>query len=449
MGIWTVAGEISFIILIVFFVSFAVFSLLEREKKAFQRSLFFLLLLICINSFLFFIPLSLKNWIFGSVFIVIATAFIILIFSPSPKRKTEIVGEQKQIDERDVIFARFDYIEGSEIFKEYYKQNTNYKKIDDEIRKLPDILSSSHVKKSPLFFSLANAEFDFLEAQLTNVKGVKGSERIELSPHKNTKVIKNVIRYLGSDICGICELDKSYLYSNVGRGPEQYGEKIENNDKYAVVFAVEMDYEMIRTSPKSPVIVETAKKYVETAKISIIAANFIRRLGYSSRAHIAGSNYQAMLVPLAWKAGLGELGRMGILVTKKFGSRVRLGLVTTDLPLIVDRPENFGVQDFCAKCQKCARNCPAQAITYGKKVKENGVLKWVINREECYRFWRKVGTDCATCVFVCPYSKPDNLFHNLIRKVISKSSTVHSSAIFSDDLFYGRKPQNKKSPLDL
>jgi len=449
MNICKAAGEISIMVLIIYFIIFAVFSLLEKEKKAFQRSLFFSLLLICINSFLFFVPSSLKNWMFGSIFILVAAAFIILIFSPSPKKKTEIIGEQKQIDERDIIFARFDYREGSETFKEYYKKNPTYKKIDDEIRKLPDILSPTHVRKNPLFFSLANAEFDFLDAQLTNVKGITGPEKIELSPYKNTKVIKNVIKYMGSDICGICELDKSYVYSNVGRGPEPYGEKIENNDKYAVVFAVEMDYEMISTSPKSPVIIETAKKYVEAAKISIITAGFIRRLGYSSRAHIAGSNYQAMLVPLAWKAGLGELGRMGILLTEKFGPRVRLGLVTTNLPLIPDKPKNFGVQDFCLKCQKCATNCPAQAITYDKKIEENGVLKWVINREECYRFWRKIGTDCSTCVFVCPYSKPNNLFHDLIRKVISKSSTAQSLAVFGDDFFYGQKPRNKKSPLDL
>jgi reductive dehalogenase len=170
-------------------------------------------------------------------------------------------------------------------------------------------------------------------------------------------------------------------------------------------------------------------------------------MGYSSRAHVAGSNYQAIIPPLGWKAGLGEMGRIGTLITTKYGPRARLGLVTTSLPLKPDKPRILGVQDFCEKCQKCAQNCPAQAIPYGQKEEENGVLKWVLKREECYRYWRRVGTDCAVCMYVCPYSKPVNLFHNLIRTVVTKSSLAQSLSVWGDDFFYGRKPSRKKSPF--
>lgn len=359
------------------------------------------------------------------------------------------MGGQKRIDERDIIFSRFDYKEGTKIFNDYYKRRTEYKDIDDEIRKIPDILSPHHIEKDPWNFSLASAEFDFLEHQITQVSGDKNKEEVESSPAENTRKIKNIIDYLGSEVCGICLLNQAYVYSHVGRGPEPYGKEIELNHKYAIVFALEMDTAMIASAPKAPVIVETGKKYVEAARISIIVAHFIRRLGYSARAHIAGSNYQALLPPLAWKAGLGELGRLGILITHKFGPRARLGLVTTELPLIPDKPKALGVQDFCHKCQKCARNCPAQAIPYGEKIEENGVLKWVLNREECYRFWRKAGTDCAVCIYVCPYSKPDNIFHNLIRKIEEKSSMAQTLSIWGDDIFYGRFPHRRKSPLDI
>jgi reductive dehalogenase len=170
-------------------------------------------------------------------------------------------------------------------------------------------------------------------------------------------------------------------------------------------------------------------------------------MGFSARAHIAGSNYQAMLPPLGWMAGLGELGRIGTLITTKYGPRARLGLVTTSFPLKPDKKIKFGVQDFCEKCRKCAVNCPSQAIPHGEKKEDNGVLKWVLEREECYRYWRKAGTDCAVCMYVCPYSKPNNAFHNVIRNFAAKTSLARSLSVWGDDFFYSRKPLRKKSPL--
>jgi reductive dehalogenase len=447
MNILILAGGISLSILICFFFLFALYSLLEKEKRAFWRSSIFFVLLIIIGLVFLLVEPPLKNWLFGATFVLLWLGVAILLFSPLRRKSIEIVGKQKKVDERDVIFARFEYKEETETYEEYYSRKPEYKKIDDEIRKIPDILSPPHLKKNQFLLSLASAEFDFLEHQLTQVNGRESEEKSQLSPSENARIIKEIIKYLGSDLCGVCLLDQAYAYSHVGRGPEHYGQEIELEHKYAIAFALEMDLEMVAAAPKEPVIVETGKKYVEAAKISIIVADFIRRLGYRARAHIAGSNYQAMLPPLAWLAGLGELGRLGILITSKYGPRARLGLITTDLPLVEDKPKEFGIQDFCQKCQKCAKNCPAQAIPYKEKVEANGVLKWVLNREECYKFWRKAGTDCAVCIYVCPYSKADNAFHGFIRKITENSSAAQSFSAWADDFFYGHFPLRRKSPL--
>lgn len=449
MNIWFIAGEISFVILLILFFLFSFSSLLEKERRAFYRSGLFLFFLGLLNFVFFLAGVSLRNWLFGSFFIIFVTGIFFLLFSPLRRKSTEIIGEQKKIDERDVIFARFDTKEGTKIFDGYYARRPEFKKTDDEIRKLPDILSSHHIGKNPLLFSLAASEFDFLEHQLTQVSGEECAEKAQTSASENTRIIKDIIRYFGADLCGICLLNQAYVYSYTGRGPEPYGSVIELKHKYAIVFALEMDLEMVASAPQAPVIVETAKKYVEAAKISITVANFIRRLGYPARAHIAGSNYQAMLPPLAWEAGLGELGRLGILITSKYGPRARLGLISTDLPLVPDRPKTLGIQNFCEKCQKCAANCPARAIPRGDKIEENGVLRWALNREECYRFWRKSGTDCAVCIYVCPYSKPSNAFHKFIRKMTEKSSAFQALSIWGDDFFYGRIPLRRKPFLGI
>ena len=450
MNFWFLAGEISFAVLYLFFLFFSLSSFREKEKRAFLRSTILLMILLAMNFIFFLLKDPLRSWLYGGFFFFTIFCIFLVLIIPISKKSIQVIGEQKKIDERDVIFARFDYQEGTEIFDEYYKRKPEYKELDEEIRCIPDILSSPHMKKSPLLLALASAEFDFLENQTIHVDGKKNDERIELSPLANTHVIKKIIRYLGSDCCGIASLNQAYVYSHTGRGPEPYGQEISLKHEYAVVFALEMDFEMVAAAPQAPVIVETGKRYIEAARVSIIVADFIRRLGYSARAHVAGSNYQAVLPPIAWEAGLGELGRLGTLITWKYGARARLGLVTTDLPMIAGKPKTYGIQNFCQKCQKCARNCPAQAIPFGEKKEENGVLKWILNREECYKFWRKAGTDCAVCMSICPYSKPDNFLHNLIRKFTTHSSLFQNFSIWGDDFFYGRSPRRrKKTPLGI
>ncbi len=444
---WEILGGIFFFGVLLFLLLLMVFSLFEKEWKAFWRSEFCLIAWMGSAAAVCYLFPSVKTWsviVLSSLFMV----FIVGLFSfPKPREKVSIPSAQKRVDERDVIFSRFDLIPGSEKYKSFYSRKKEYKEIDDSIRELSDLFSCHHIRKSPRVFSLGESQFEYLEQQLEWIDGKVNPQKQVNSPEENSLMVKRFLHYLGADICGICELDPAYIYSHVGRGPQPYAQKIELNHRFAVAFAVEMDFFMVATAPAPPVIVETAKQYIETARISIVMADFIRSLGYPARAHIAGSSYNAMLPPIGWMAGLGEVGRIGILITEKYGPRVRLGLVTTDMPLIPDKQRVFGVQDFCQKCKKCAWNCPSQAIPFGGKIEENGSLRWIINREECYRFWRKVGTDCARCVHVCPYSKPYNFFHNLIRKGASFSKPAQTLFIWGDDFFYGRSPQAKRSPL--
>ena len=123
-------------------------------------------------------------------------------------------------------------------------------------------------------------------------------------------------------------------------------------------------------------------------------------------------NDTALAIPLAIKAGLGEYGRHGLLITREFGPRVRLGKIFTDLPLAHDRPVRFGVQEMCEVCRACTDACPAQAIAGGDPSDEmhnrsniTGIKKWTTDAERCFRFWSNQNTDCSICVRVCPYNR--------------------------------------------
>ena len=172
----------------------------------------------------------------------------------------------------------------------------------------------------------------------------------------------------------------------------------------------------------------------------------IRGLGYPARAHIDG-NYRVVAPLVARDAGLGEIGRMGLLMTPELGPRVRLGVVTTDLRLVPDpRREDPSALDFCRVCKKCAENCPSRSIPLGDREAIDGALRWRIDADTCFRYWNLTGTDCGRCMAVCPYSHPDNALHNLVRWTIRCSGAARRAALWLDDVVYGDRPTSRPAP---
>jgi reductive dehalogenase len=189
---------------------------------------------------------------------------------------------------------------------------------------------------------------------------------------------------------------------------------------------------------------ESALQYLRCGVMAVQLADLIRRLGYRARAHVDG-NYRVICPLVARDAGLGEFGRMGLLMTPRLGPRVRIAVVTTDLPLAADSPaSDLATIDFCLRCKKCAESCPSRAISFEDPAEdENGVVRWRIDAEACFTLWGRLGTDCARCMAVCPYSHPDNAMHALVRWGIRRNGLLRRGAVWMDDLVYGRRPPPK------
>ncbi|RJE47257.1 reductive dehalogenase [Dehalobacter sp. MCB1] len=182
--------------------------------------------------------------------------------------------------------------------------------------------------------------------------------------------------------------------------------------------------------------------YIATALISVIIANYIRRLGYNARASHAFNNILAV-TPCLVAAGLGEMCRTGnTSLHPRLGFRHKAAVVTTDLPLAPDKPIDFGLQDFCRVCKKCAAECPAQAISYdADPVEYNGYLRWNVNSKKCsiFRTSNEEGISCGRCMKVCPWdSKEDSWFHQAGTWIGSQNSAGASLLKSIDDMFgYG------------
>lgn len=430
-----VAGALLFVGL----VGFGWISLREREPRA-ARIAFILAIVAAVPCWLAAAtPEPVRLWFAASIALLLP-AGVVLWFLPLGRGARGGGRPSRRVDERDIMFARARLKPGSPEFETYYAMRPENRAGDDRTRALPGLLSHRAGKADPVEFASAKASFELTEALRHKVDGPVASPRVSLDPREATERIKRLARYYGARDVGVTELRPYHVYTHVGRGSGIWGEPIELDHAWAVAFTVEMDHRVMQHAPEAPVVAESARQYVESARVALQVASAIRRLGYPARAHIDG-NYRVIAPLVALDAGLGEIGRMGLLMTPRLGPRVRLGVVTTDLPLVADPPgDDPSVIDFCAVCRKCAENCPSGSIPLGDREPIDDGLRWAIDADSCFRYWNAVGTDCGRCMAVCPYSHPDNTAHNLVRWAAAHSGAARRLALRLDDLFYGRMP---------
>jgi hypothetical protein len=435
LGLVTLAG----------FSAFGLSFLYEGERRAARIALSTAVA----TSLPFFLSTLLPTQIQWLVLGIVAAAAItsaILFLLPIGRVERGNDVPHKRFDERDIMFARARLEPGSLNYKAYYAMRPENKASDDKTRSLPGLLSPNANEANPLVFASTEASFGLTGALRDTVDGPVAPERIEHEATSMTAYIKNLARYHGAHTVGITGLEPYHVYSHIGRGSGEYGAPITLKHRYAIAFTVEMDYAMMGTAPHAPTVMESARQYVEAAKIAIQLGNLIRSQGYPARAHIDG-NYRVIAPLVARDAGLGEIGRMGLLITPTLGPRVRLGVVTTDLPLIPDqRSDDTSVLDFCRVCIKCAEACPPRAIPWGDREKIDGALRWRIKDDTCFRYWNATGTDCGRCMIHCPYSSPNNLMHNLVRWAVRRSGLARRAMVRLDDVFYGANPAPKPAP---
>jgi reductive dehalogenase len=354
-----------------------------------------------------------------------------------------------QFDERDHMFSRNNLKFHQHLFKKYYELHPDKKDDDQKLQRKPELGDTSQMFYDPLNSPIFNAVFTFLNKIKPYSRGKTASEKKVVRPEDITRIINNIAIQYGAIDVGIIGLKSHHLYSHAGRHADIWGKAINNHHQFAIVIVVAMDEKMIRRAPALPVILESAHQYMEAAKIACIIAEYLRLLGYASTAHTDG-NYETLCVPLAVDSGLGELGRLGILIHHRHGPCVRLSVVTTDVELVPTKKKRFQIHSFCRICKKCARNCPSKAITDGEEQSSRGIFHWSIKQEKCFAFWKKAGTDCGICIRVCPYTKPNTFFHRLVRLYVSRNPINQRIALFFDDLLYGKQISiPKKNPKNL
>ncbi len=253
------------------------------------------------------------------------------------------------------------------------------------------------------------------------------TRKTEATSEENAAEVKRAGKFLGADAIGICDYDDRWVYTHNYSRQELTDKRMALPDDmtHVVVIVNEMDHETIQTVPSALSGAATGQGYSRDIIALLSLTQYIRNLGYRA---VASLNDTALSIPLAIQAGLGQVGRHGLLITPEFGPRVRIAKIFTDLPLVSDEPIDFGVTDTCNMCRRCSDACPVKAIPSDAPKFEihdgishlKGVKKWTTNAKQCFKFWVNQGTDCSICIRVCPYNKDfSRLGNRILRWMLS------------------------------
>lgn len=391
----------------------------------------------------------------GLVIIILSIiiAFLLVLFLPIRGAGSfKYYPPSTRVHEADAVLSRRLLLPETKEYKSYYNLHPERKEADDHSRLAPGLLSEKARYFHPGTFAAAKANFEIINILnpehivIPVTENAKlNPEKVKVNPQKVSQFITRWLKQTGAHSVGFTSLKDYHLYSHKGRGSRS-GEPIKRIHENAIAITVEMDHRLMQSAPEGSSVMESSEQYLRSGVLALKLATYIRELGYESTAHIDG-NYEVICPLVAVDAGLGVLGRMGLLMTPKLGPRVRISVVTTSMPLIYSKskPDRTTLH-FCHHCKKCAHICPTSAIPAGPRITIDGKVRWQINSEKCYHFWTLSGTDCGRCITVCPYSHPDNSFHRFIRWAIKNNLVFRHLAIKLDDIIYGRKPPIRPLP---
>lgn len=184
---------------------------------------------------------------------------------------------------------------------------------------------------------------------------------------------------------------------------------------YAIAWALPMNAEImmsIQNGPNQAYADEYSRVNSKINQVSSELAVEINTSGFRSKAMAASERTDTENIKgdfphktAATRAGLGWIGRHCQLVTRPYGSWVRLGTVFTDIELPCGPSKE---RSHCGNCRRCVDACPADALT--GTVWYPGIPREEILDVRMCDQWKKKhyltynqGHNCGICSAVCPY----------------------------------------------
>jgi len=209
----------------------------------------------------------------------------------------------------------------------------------------------------------------------------------------------------GVSLFGFVKLPQNLIF-------QQFGVLYDN----AIILAMEMSKEKIDQAPSQATVNMVFETYDDLGKTANKIAKFLREQGYAAQAdHPLGG--LVLFPPLAQKAGIGWVGKHGILITRNFGPRVRLAAVYTSIKNLpfANSNDHEWIGEYCNICGICIKQCPPKAILKDSILHDSGQIT-NISQQDCFEYFAQY-YGCSVCVKVCPFSGNVEVYERL-KKVV-------------------------------
>jgi len=238
-------------------------------------------------------------------------------------------------------------------------------------------------------------EHDKLNKSLIMAARLTGEQEPTTEPTGEdvSEKIKAKARELGYVEVGITAYDPHYTYQS---------KKDWVKFPHVICLAYEQDFEPTQTIPSVDAEIVHSSTYRTQAAAALELASFIHAQGYHAQV-IHSSDATGPVISMFVKAGLGQLGACGYLLTPHAGNRQRLLMVTTDANVTYDKPVDYGIHAFCQVCQVCVNRCPGRALMRDK-IWWRGVEKNKLYFKRCRPVMARY-LGCGICMKVCPVQK--------------------------------------------
>jgi epoxyqueuosine reductase len=297
-------------------------------------------------------------------------------------------------------------------FSEKFRRPPRFLNFEKYLRDLDHPIESHPQSRKPRIVPLVILDYGSLWARLKQLRFIgrylfkaigemkKSAKSIQLNPYLDKKTIdpetlcelESYAKSLGATDIGYTVVDRRHIFQ---------GFRILYPN--AIVFTIEMDREKIRQAPTVPSFVEIFRTYYTVGKAVNKVCDFLRLRGFNAQAGPAIGG-EVNYIPVARDAGLGEVGKNGLLITRSNGPRVRLAAVYTDIENLPFAEENDHqwIKDYCDTCNNCVHKCPAQALSEKPSLLDDGTPIFVDHTKCAVPFSNDNG--CTLCIKYCPFS---------------------------------------------
>lgn len=228
----------------------------------------------------------------------------------------------------------------------------------------------------------------------------------------STEDLGDYARLLELDFIGFCSAE------SFDEAPEDRRPRVYLEDARSIIsIGYKLNYAPIQNLPasRSAYMLEHdyANRHLDETSQKI--ARFLEERGFDAIGFDSGAGFyhEAGKTPerfagdfshkhAAVACGLGKFGLNNLVLSPRWGPRIRLATVITNAKLGYDRPLE---KNTCLtpECEECVKICPVHALD-GWKGRYDPGKGWVIDKRKCYDyiFTTLKGQRCGLCIKACP-----------------------------------------------